>query len=267
MPFPILVIPEVYHLGTLDPARRGSRFSSSYEGHCLSVSRTPHAWMRIARLGDAPLNLLSRENAQFLDMHGLTPENREEIAAWAVSVGLASHETLWRSWYVDVETGEWRHFTDADRDDALAEAWGQWDAEGEADLRAILADLRTGDEDERPPEGIGGLVEAFPALVLTAHGRSRAACPGDCGEAFDLCAVMFAEDVLAPGHPDLAGVWWNETYEPEHLSAPRGGILPMRLPEFSVAPVDPGSVDDADLLAQEINQDVLADQVQPTARR
>lgn len=64
----------------------------------------------------------------------------------------------------------------------------------------------------------GGGIRAMPTLF------SR--CKQTSGEilddvALDLIASVYAEDVLR-----IDGVWWNDTYDPQLLSAPRGVIVP-----------------------------------------
>ena len=48
---PVLRLPLVYHVGSLDPSRRGELHRTSQEGPCLSVSLCPGSWAEIARLG------------------------------------------------------------------------------------------------------------------------------------------------------------------------------------------------------------------------
>jgi hypothetical protein len=39
---------------------------------------------------------------------------------------------------------------------------------------------------------------------------------------------------LETPHTDLMGIWWNEDFDPQSLSCPRGGIFPERLDRFGI---------------------------------
>jgi len=45
------------------------------------------------------------------------------------------------------------------------------------------------------------------------------------------------------------GLYWNETYDPDGLSAPRGAIFPECVPEWSAAKVAFSAIEDEEELA------------------
>lgn len=206
---PIIRTDTVYHLGLLDPARRGER-GRSQEGHCLSVSRCPDAWLQIAKLGSKPLWELKRAGGRFLDMHRVQedPELRKQIEGWGIQNGYAARSELWQAWQFDSEADEWRFTLQETREKALAEV----DAEG--------GDIETAGPEGRP------LVNPVHILVGSPELGSRVGIPGLHAEyAFDYVAMTWVEAV----HPDLDGVWWDDAYNPANLTAPRGGIFPSKV--------------------------------------
>lgn len=44
------------------------------------------------------------------------------------------------------------------------------------------------------------------------------------------------------------GVWWNEEYDPDGYSAPRGGIFPGKVVEWHATQIDFDDVDDEEEL-------------------
>ena len=70
---------KVCHLGFLDteaPAKLDRRSGNSLEGSGLSVSVTPMAWRKIARLGGSDSYILTKESPRFAD--GLDEETQKE---------------------------------------------------------------------------------------------------------------------------------------------------------------------------------------------
>lgn len=60
MDIPTLKAKAIYHVGTMNEGAKSSFFTDSLEGHCISVSRCPAAWRKIAKLGGNPLWELQR---------------------------------------------------------------------------------------------------------------------------------------------------------------------------------------------------------------
>lgn len=221
MNVPVLLADRVYHIGNLDRTLRGAQ-GESLEGHLLSVSTCPAAWRSIAKLGGLPLNEMSQPTpAFFLDMH-LVQEDvalRELITAWGIKNGLAANTELWKTWFLDGDTEEWNFFTFTTQQQALLE---------------VIEDGDAG------PTG-GPPVESFEALVGTPKLGEIVLLRDVSGQdAFDYVAMLWAHETF----PEMAGVWWDESLDPWSLSAPRGGIFPDRIAEFSMVAADFGSIED-----------------------
>lgn len=245
MRVPVLELPIVYHIGTLDPAMRGQHHHrTSQEGAGLSVSLCPDGWRRIAKLGGYPLQKLDREGALFLDLDSMDAELRAAVGDWAVTQGLAARETRWLAWTWDDEEEGWRGMTCLTREDAVAELEAVLDGDEPTDERLALPD-----EEGGPPGG--SLVSCEEALVLTGAGDARALGFGRDTNASDIAAMFYAEDVLRPAMPDLLGVWWGSDYEPLGYRAPKGAILPSCVGAFSARETGwDGVPDDEELLAE-----------------
>ncbi len=227
---PTIELGRVYHVGSLDPALRGSLHRSSQEGPCLSVSLCPDAWTAIARLGGSDLYALERGYGAFLDVHAAMsdPALRETIVRWAEAEGLIVYRERWKAWTFDEETEEWMHFDVDTREDAEAEV----------------------DEFATGPDG-GPAIELSMGYVATEELGRRLGC-GRFDDAFtpDFAAMAWARDAapMLTGRT-FDGVWFREEYAPERHSAPRGGIFPDALPQWTSILLPRGSVDDEDALA------------------
>jgi hypothetical protein len=201
---PVLCIPRVAHIGTLDPADKGA---FSWGAHGLSVSLHPDEWEAIARLGGRPWHLLERTGGVFLDYWAPDAKRQRTIARWGVAHGLVERRYGYvyaRRWWDSELEGTMSSYH-ATRGEALEEAGD------EGEIRRMLSHPGTARLAQRigmsPPE-----LDAFAALLL-----------------------CYVEDE----HPDLDGVWWADRHGP--LSAPRGAIVPARLAHWSrrrLAPVD-----------------------------
>ncbi len=217
---PVIRIPKVFHLGTLDPSQLGANSGgSSQEGRCLSVSLCPNAWSEIARLGDE-LHELRRQDGVFLDVMAVLvdPASRRDVLEWGVREGYARVERLWRSWRYDDEAEEWRYMLCVSEREAVEEAGAYVDAD-----YAAAADVPG-------PDGSPGI----EPVELPVAERKLSDLTGFSGradeDATDALAVAFAI-VAVPERTgvELDGVWWREDYAPHLLSAPRGGIFPERV--------------------------------------
>lgn len=209
MRIPVLQTSTVLHIGTLDPALAGR---NNYEGHCLAVSLCPLAWRRIAKLGGLPLWQLACDKGLYLDLLAAGREKslRRLIEDWAVSAGYGTRAQIWRAWSTD-EDGALVYSTHATEALAREEA-------GE-DLFFPNGSAVPSVESERVLTGTRRLIEHVRVTDL-----------GAC-DAFDYVAIVWAEAT----QPALTGVWWQEQYAPERLSAPRGGIFPDRLGRFKAS--------------------------------
>lgn len=224
MRLPLIPMREVWHVGTLDPELRGSQHPVSYEGAGLSVSNCPAAWRSMASL-DGPTLRLGRPGALWLDLGAMTPEAREAAVAHAVEAGLAEETPVWRAWYWEGGTDEWlsRPF----RSESSAVEWTVRTSDSEAwprpgTIEGHLAALPA----NAPPPPCPGLVEAVVLPLLT-----------EAGDATEILAAFWAEDVLRPAEPDIVGTWWRSRFEPRSDVAPRGAVLPCAVGEFAATRV------------------------------
>ena len=213
---PILIISRVHHIGDMDVA--GAK-TGSQEAHCLSVSNCPMAWRQISRLGGRPLQQLSKKDGIFLDVIRCleTPEIRLAIESYAVSAGYAQRATLYRAWGYDSEDDAWRFSLHKTQSAALNELDSDAEYETASDV--------PGPNDHTPG------VESVQVLTGTMDLQLRTRQYNlESSDVLDLIAICWAEDYL----DQVDGAWWAETYHPESLSAPRGGIFPSRLGKWSV---------------------------------
>jgi hypothetical protein len=236
--FKIIELDHVYHVGTLDPSNLGlNSGSGSLEGRCLSVSLCPNAWVGIARLGGYDLHKLTKSGGRFLDVHAIMsdPELTDRVVDWAIKDGLAIRKQVFRAWSYDDENDDWSYLLAETRSAAIHE---------------INIDDNEGfDPDSFGPEG-RPLIEPFDIVAGTEKlWKASGATLGPADDAMDLVIICFASESasgLADGPID--GVWWNEAYDPDRLSAPRGGILPERLAEWAAEACSFNDVEDVTAL-------------------
>ncbi len=175
----------VFHVGTLAAADRGRR--ESYEGNALSVSSCPDAWRSIARCSGEVFLLRSPEPKPFLSMHDVKPAALTRILRWAQTEKLVEPIKVFRAW----STGE----------------------EGESRFSEYRTLKEAIEEGTRV-----STVSGWAGNTELVRARGLQAIP--IGEsAVDFAVMTFAE------RSGFAGVWWNETYDPANLSAPRGAIF------------------------------------------
>jgi hypothetical protein len=202
---PVLPLETVYHVGTLKLADKKTQYAESYEADCLSVSMCPEAWAQIARLG-GPTHELTKKNGWFLDIKRLSAASRRAIELWAEKRGYLQHESWYRAIVTrDEDTNGPGYSWFGSKKEALAEVL----PEDESSVRAL-----------RPWTTTHTLLER---RGLTAPLVDR--------DAVDLAIMTFAEE------HDFDGVWWRETYDPDSLSAPRGGILPRKVSEWTATTI------------------------------
>jgi hypothetical protein len=202
----------VNHVGTLDLTSRTDR--ASLEGPCLSVSVDPEDWGAIARVA-GPTWELTCPGARWLDACNLTDEDRAEMMTWAKAEGFVEPATIWRAWHFDGEADSWACFT-------LSTSEAAWAEVGD--------DL----EDEAIPSETGQPVDTVQGWRLTERGMAALERWSDALDGESGTVILYAMLKLAPDMPDLAGIWWDEEYNPLSLSCPRGGILPGRLDMFEI---------------------------------
>jgi hypothetical protein len=196
--------PKIHHVGSLNPADKNRRFEGSYEGAGLSVSQHPDEWRAIARLGAAPEWVGVREGNEFLAFHDLTADDRNAIRQWAFDNNYLTETLVWRVlWFDDeLDTQIWMDFGSLEEAEEQAEAV-------EAEIEEIFANSVT---------------ERLSAVTKTNAGETSGA--------FDLAATVFVEQ-----ETQLDGVWWEDVLDQYAYSAPRGVIVPSRVPNWKFSPV------------------------------
>lgn len=187
----------VSHVGTMVPALKGTTHNkTSLEGSGLSVSLHPHVWRSIARLGDAPVWRLSREDqGLFVDARQVTSDQHAVIAHWGHQSGLVSPATLFKATWTD------------EGDQFTATYLSKEAAEGEtAELECNALSI-----------------EPLDGWLATPDMARRIGMKIDPGLVQDLLLTLYAEDVLYRQY-GFHGVWWNDRLDEFALSAPRGVI-------------------------------------------
>ena len=187
--------------------RRGS-----YEGAGLSVSRHPNAWMAIAR-GHVSGSVyeLTKSGNRFLDYHAIPYELITSIRDWGIREGYVEAVTHFRVKYYDDEWEEERYMDFASREEAIEE-------------------VELMDADPEEIEVITDALKASPKLDARTLGA---------GDDLEALVPVWVEDMT-----DLDGVWWQDSFDPDRLSAPRGVIVPSKLAEWQVRKLDEEIDDD-----------------------
>lgn len=221
---PYVELDRVFHVGTMDPGHVGAGAGgASLEGNCLSVSLCPHAWRYIARLGGQDLFELSKEGGLFVDVHALVDGGRlPEIVEWAKSRGLAKEAALWKAWRFDDEAEEWRYVF----------------------CRTEEAAIEEGAEDGLGPDGVPAVSEATVPVGTWKLAQLTGMRIRDDEDATDAILLAFA---MTEAHAD--GAWWRERFDPDTLSAPRGGIFQARVNGWQATQVRWAEVDDEEEMA------------------
>lgn len=217
--WPVLDMPEVFHVGLMDVANKGKTHNSrSLEGAGLSVSLDPLAWRKIARLGEAPIWHMSYQGAGegdataaalFLDRHALQASQWAEMTQWAAACGLLEQAELIELIWTDDEIGS-RMSTMYDGSNVAKRL------EAEEEFESLLesdetAEMRTV-SGWRATRALQDRVGFEPAISLS----------------LDMALTVFVEEVLLPAH-GIVGVWWEDQLDEDAYSAPRGVILPKAL--------------------------------------
>tara|TARA_R110002051_G_scaffold60546_8_gene110872 strand:- start:12767 stop:13399 length:633 start_codon:yes stop_codon:yes gene_type:complete len=201
---PQVVLEGLTHVGTFDPRAKGSW---SLEGRGLSVSQHPEDWAGIARLTGETWAFPDAGHP-LLDYHELTAEQRGAISAFGIDRGYVNEVPAWEISAWDDEWEQERISVFLDEDDAAEEA------------------------DEQ-----GGEVREIRTLVATSTFPDSTVKPGS-SDVEQILATVWVEE-QAPG---LHGVWWQDDYDPDRLSAPRGVIAASKIGDW-IASATPAEVD------------------------
>lgn len=222
---PTVSFPRLWHVGTLDLSHKRP---GSLEGACLSVSRCPGAWREISDGHvSGPCWVADASDIPLLDAHALDDAQRRDVLAWGVAEGLCEPAVLWRMETFDEEMDDTRIMILETRDEAICE---------------LCLDEEDPDYEDQVNEQVSRIDEhrGTPRLAdISLH-------PGR-----DLLGDSIVLDMLLPlwtwAKTDLAGVWWDDRFDPLAYSAPRGGILPARMDRlrFAPAPFEPYDEDEA----------------------
>lgn len=211
----------VVHLGWAEGFElklRPSDASGSYEGVGLSVMDDDEeiidVWRSVARLDGDEIRLVPRSGQGRFVVNTRALET--EAMRWAQANGWASPAKLWRVYYTDSESGdeEERFLTFRAKSEAQAEA--------------------------KFMKGEGPRVEPADSWAATPKlsARWKSIFHDHKSETLEDHYVVI-ESVnlfLAAEHSErYDGVWWNDRFEPERLSAPRGVILPHAFERWTAA--------------------------------
>lgn len=182
------------------PNKPAKKSSSSWEGPGLSVSVHPQAWQSIAKLGGAPLHVLTRKDGKsgsFVDVHAVHKNKRlkQGVIKQAVKDGWLTTTTIWITSRWD---DEWDSYMESTWDNE-AEARENYDAEAGDKIKK-----KTG-------------VAATPKLLARWYENFTSRL--DIGLAFEMGLHAIAE---TSGYD---GLWWEDDLDPSRLSAPRGVIF------------------------------------------
>jgi hypothetical protein len=203
------------HVGSMRSQDKGVR-GDSYEGHGISVSECPDAWVAIARLGGLPhwsLTKPAMSPSRFLDWHAVSDEARQLMVSWAVGRGLArACQTFEVSWL------------DTELDCRVSSSFE--DGAKARDEHEFMVD-----EYEGAPEGAPELLELSGYTMTPAGLRALARVSSDPSEAGVLSAILYCEST-----DFFDGVYWADELDEAALSAPRAVIFPERLRTFDVRP-------------------------------
>lgn len=212
--WPVFQPRKVFHVGSMDPAAKGmTHNAASHEGNGLSISLHPETWRHIARLSDEPTWVLNREGARFLDAHSLTQAHRDISIQWAEAQGL-----------VEMTAAAQVSYDDLDANCRACVVFDMTSEDGRRNANEEMADIDP---------------EAKPKINFMAMPRATQAMSDRVGfkvpllNAADIALTCFAEDVLHSAL-QIDGVWWEDDFSPDNLSAPRGVIHLSALPSWEV---------------------------------
>lgn len=199
---PLRRISKLWHVGSLNAADKGN---DSQEGNGLSVSLHPEDWARIAKLGDQFFTM-TRKGGTFLDAYAMNQSTRQSLETWGISQRYLHEAALYELTYVDDdEDVRFTLYTDEAKAQAEADFLRE---EGEKDVK----------------------VEPTVRLVLTDSAVQRVGFKQSIDSGMEMIAAFWVEDCTP-----LDGVWWNDRYAPNSLSAPRGVINLKQLPQWKVS--------------------------------
>lgn len=183
----------VFHVGTLDASQKGASYGRSYEGSGLSISLHPDDWQQIARLS-GPVWQIDTSSLRFMSRHELNEAQTATAVAWAASEGLVEIRDMWLYSTGENDNGDPTFAYAATREEALDEL-AYFEDDSEPELRRVPV-----------------------ATELLAERTGQQFHPDE--DVTDDALIVFAEQ-----HLDVDGLWWEDDYDPDVLSCPRGVIF------------------------------------------
>jgi hypothetical protein len=229
----VIPIDTLYHLGTFDPTQKRAH---SYEGHALSVSKHPDAWRKIASLGGLPKHQLHNPNGQFLDFHRAKRDKKfmATVYQWGKQQGYVTDATVYHVSWHDEELDQEVSMSFDDYQRALEEAG--YDSHEE--YQQVLKELEQGQISKEDFDQEYRKIKAVKQPVMTPKlAQVIGWAKSEPNMTTDALLLAYAETM------EVDGVWWNDQYDPDRYSAPRGGILPGKLANWKVTPADHHSDD------------------------
>jgi hypothetical protein len=183
----------------MERERRNER-GTSYEGNLFSVSACPEAWRSIARLGGEALNVCDDQIALVDVIEVFSSEKhekfREHLERWAFAMGYVEKATFFSVPNFDEDGDEYVVYCQS-YDEALEEV-------GDTDLE----------------------IKEVEKIVPTEYVRKIHNLPkSGYEEGLEFALIEWIQGNREKLAVDVAGVYWDETYEPSSLSAPRGGLF------------------------------------------
>jgi hypothetical protein len=181
----------------------------SWEGIGISVTYAREeyveAWGQIAKIGREAVVLTHIDGTP--GRFAISDSDLEKKAiTWGIEHGWVKMSPAWRMNYVDEETGD-KRYSDFDTEKAAR------------DEAVYLV------EDEGH-EKVEVIEVSVPKATPKLQTRLRQHFP----KGGDVPAEIEAVNIyVAAKKPQLDGVWWNDRFDPDALSAPRGVILPHAL--------------------------------------
>lgn len=212
----------VWHVG--DRAGSWRRPDSSVEGLGLSVSECPSAWTQIAKLRGRTWELrprAPRRSGVFLDVHSLRPPQILELARLAIEDGLIRAAERWKAmWSSENDEDGYplplneAHEYSFHEDKAEAENEAKTFAGEDGEWRVVRESVST----------------PTPKLLALWSERYSGRLP----DGFSLMVAW--QVILERDRPSMDGFWWDDEYDPDGLSAPRGMIFYSRLGRWRWTP-------------------------------
>lgn len=212
MRFPARRFRGLAHVGDLTTTSRVHRgVGASYEGFGLSVSLHPEAWSDIARAGGRTWLLRRKDKKQgrFVDMRRLTKKTKSALLDEAERAGLGKRIPIWQSCYYDSEQEDWL-CTD-------------WYKKKDAENDAAYYYKNEEDTDAKVKASVGW--KSSTTFKRQWRKTFKTSLPLGMAEDQALLTVMAS-------HNTHDGAWWDETFDPGNLSAPRGVIFEKAQPQW-----------------------------------